>query len=173
MNSRRLMLTMELLLRGDEELGAAGQLLCIPPYTITHRGLRGRLLHCGISPGLWSARASTVAGTSIANDLAVLRLTRRRNFVASITGNSVRYGGLPPLYACAEHTHMRDDPDRCPHDHGSADDVRIAFDSQSPRRGGDALPLINLEKRDVRLPRRRLCLLDEGPDPGRTFHHPR
>jgi hypothetical protein len=120
-----------------------------------------------------SARASTVAGTSIANDLAVLRLTRRRNFVASITGNSVRYGGLPPLCACAEHTHMRDDPDRCPHDHGSADDVRIAFDSQSPRRGGDALPLINLEKRDVRLPRRRLCLLDEGPDPGRTFHHPR
>jgi Transposase DDE domain len=55
MNSRRLMLTMELLLRGDEELGAAGQLLCIPPYTITHRGRRGRLLHCGISPGLWGA----------------------------------------------------------------------------------------------------------------------
>src|ERR1700756_746648 len=74
------------------------------------------------------------------------KLTRRRNFVGSITGNSVRYGGLPPLCACAEHTHMRDDPDRCPHDHGSADDVRIAFDSQSTRRGGDALPLINLEK---------------------------
>jgi Transposase DDE domain len=55
MNSRRLMLTMELLLRGDEELGAAGQLLCIPPYTITHRGRRGRLLHCGLSPGLWGA----------------------------------------------------------------------------------------------------------------------
>jgi hypothetical protein len=51
MNSRRLMLTMELLLRGDEELGAAGQLLCIPPYTITHRGRRGRPLHCGIPPG--------------------------------------------------------------------------------------------------------------------------
>jgi hypothetical protein len=96
MNSRRLMLTMELLLRGDEELGAAGQLLCIPPYTITHRGLRGRLLHCGISPGLWSARASTVAGTSIANDLAVLRLTRRRNFVASITGNPVRLHARRP-----------------------------------------------------------------------------
>jgi len=49
MNSRRLMLTMELLLRGDEELGAAGQLLCIPPYTITHRG------DAGDQPGLWGA----------------------------------------------------------------------------------------------------------------------
>src|SRR5216684_4716387 len=51
----------------------------------------------------------------------------------------------------AEHTHMRGDPDRCPYDRGSADDVRSAFGRQSPGRGGDALPLINLEKRDVRL----------------------
>jgi hypothetical protein len=46
---------------------------------------------------------------------------------------------------------MRGDPDRCPYDRGSADDVRSAFGRQSPGRGGDALPLINLEKRDVRL----------------------
>jgi len=46
----------------------------------------------------------------------------------------------------AEHTHMRGDPDRCPYDRGSADDVRSAFGRQSPGRGGDALPLINLER---------------------------
>jgi hypothetical protein len=45
---------------------------------------------------------------------------------------------------------MRDDPDRYPHHHGSADDVRSAFERPGPGRGGDALPLINLEKRDVR-----------------------
>jgi hypothetical protein len=46
----------------------------------------------------------------------------------------------------AEHTHMRGDPDRCPYDRGSADDVRSAFGRESPGRGGDALPLINLER---------------------------
>ena len=46
---------------------------------------------------------------------------------------------------------MPEHPDRCSYDRGSADDVRIAFGRQSPGRGGDALPLINLEKRDVRL----------------------
>jgi hypothetical protein len=47
---------------------------------------------------------------------------------------------------------MRDDPDRCSYDRGGADDVRIAFGRQSLGRGGDALPLTNLEARDVRLP---------------------
>ena len=41
---------------------------------------------------------------------------------------------------------MRGDPDRCPYDRGSADDVRSAFGRQSPGRGSDALPLINLER---------------------------
>jgi hypothetical protein len=42
---------------------------------------------------------------------------------------------------------MRDDPDRCPYDHGSADDVRSAFDRLSPELGSDALPLTNLGER--------------------------
>ena len=41
-------------------------------------------------------------------------------------------------------THMRDDPDRCPYDRGSADDVRSAFDRLSPKLGSDALPLIRM-----------------------------
>jgi hypothetical protein len=44
---------------------------------------------------------------------------------------------------------MPDDPDRRSHDQRSADDVRIAFDRPNPGRGGDALPLTNLEPRDV------------------------
>src|SRR5262245_1633426 len=41
-----------------------------------------------------SARASSVSGTSIRNDFAVLRLMRRWNFVGNITGNS---DGFSPL----------------------------------------------------------------------------
>src|SRR5262249_57486806 len=43
----------------------------------------------------------------------------------------------------AEHCHMCDDPERYPHDRGSADDVRSAFDRLSPEHGSDALPLTN------------------------------
>jgi hypothetical protein len=44
---------------------------------------------------------------------------------------------------------MPEHPDRCSYDRGSADDVRIAFGRQSSGRGGDALPLIILEKRPL------------------------
>ena len=44
---------------------------------------------------------------------------------------------------------MPDDPDRHSYDQRSADDVWIAFGRPSPGRGGDALPLTNLEPRDV------------------------
>jgi len=44
---------------------------------------------------------------------------------------------------------MPDDPDWRPDDQRSADDVRIAFGRPSLGRGGDALPLTNLELRDV------------------------
>src|SRR5262249_36120583 len=43
----------------------------------------------------------------------------------------------------AEHCHMCDDPEWYPHDRGSADDVRSAFDRSSPEHGSDALPLTN------------------------------
>ena len=52
-------------------------------------------------------------------------------------------------FDAAEHGPLPDDPDRCPDDQWSADDVRIAFDWPNPGRGGDALPLTNLEPRDV------------------------
>jgi hypothetical protein len=44
---------------------------------------------------------------------------------------------------------MPDDPDRRSYDQRSADDVRIAFGRPSPRRGGDALPMTNLEARQI------------------------
>jgi len=44
---------------------------------------------------------------------------------------------------------LPDDPDRRSYDHRNADDVRIAFGRPSPGRGGDALPLTNLEPRDL------------------------
>ena len=44
---------------------------------------------------------------------------------------------------------MRDVSDRCSYDRRSADDVRSAFDRLSLEFGGDALPLTNLEPRDV------------------------
>jgi hypothetical protein len=53
---------------------------------------------------------------------------------------------------------MRDDPDRCPYDHGSADDVRSAFDRLSPELGSDALPLTRLATCDRR--RRRSLVVN-------------
>jgi hypothetical protein len=44
---------------------------------------------------------------------------------------------------------MPDDPDRRSYDQRSADNVRIAFDRPNPGRGVDALPLINLEAREI------------------------
>jgi hypothetical protein len=44
---------------------------------------------------------------------------------------------------------MPDDSDRRSHDQRSADDVRIAFGWPSPGRGGDALPLTNLDAREI------------------------
>jgi hypothetical protein len=52
-------------------------------------------------------------------------------------------------FDAAEYGPLPDDPDRRSYDQWSADDVRIAFDWPNPRRGGDALPLSNLEPRDV------------------------
>jgi hypothetical protein len=50
---------------------------------------------------------------------------------------------------------MLDDPDRCPYDRGSADDVRSAFDRLSPELGSDALPLTHLaERRGVTIMKR-------------------
>lgn len=53
----------------------------------------------------------------------------------------------------AEHAHMRNDPERCPYDQRSADDVRSACDRLGPQLGGgEGVPLTDLEEREVRLP---------------------
>jgi hypothetical protein len=73
-------------------------------------------------------------------------------------------------FDAAEHGPMPDDPDRCPDDQRSADDVRIAFGRPSPRRGGDALPMTNLEACDVRAgscaTRNRGCVMKWQPERG-------
>ena len=52
-------------------------------------------------------------------------------------------------FDAAEHGLVPDDPDRRSHDQRSADDVRIAFGRASPGHGGDALPLTNLDARQI------------------------
>src|SRR5262245_54179112 len=75
---------------------------------------------------------------------------------------------LPPRYEpalqcavapcdVAEHSHMCNDPERCPHDRGSADDVRSAFGRLSPEHGSDPLPLTSLAAR------LRRSISDAGP----------
>src|SRR5262249_57449225 len=70
----------------------------------------------------------------------------------------------------AEHIHMRDDPDRCPYDRGSADDVRSAFDRLSSELGSDALPLTQLATCDRRRRRSLVVTNAGGLDCSQGYH---